>query len=261
MTWVRRPGPARVRETAVLADPPVLRHGRWAEAMPWLVQGITWRGPEEQGYDLGLFGRTPVGKAMERWRRLLDTIGTPAAVHSRQVHGRTVLVHEQATPGLRLAPDADAHATRTPGLLLTVSVADCVPVYLVDPVQRAIALLHAGWRGLADGVIEAGVATLTGAFGSNASELHAHLGPAICGECYEVGPEVHARLGLIRPPEPRRVDLRMVAARRLLALGLQPAHITRSSACPRCASDMFFSHRAGSPGRQMAFLAIRPATR
>src|SRR5690606_18360795 len=104
-------------------------------------------------------------------------------------------------------PAIDGHATRAPGLLLAVSVADCVPVSLVDPERRAVALLHAGWRGAAAGILERGLEVLAERLLARPEDLHVHLGPAICGGCYEVGPEVHRALGLPEPPAPAPVDL------------------------------------------------------
>jgi polyphenol oxidase len=141
---------------------------------------------------------------------------------------------------------------------MCVTVADCVPVYVVDPVRMATALLHAGWRGVAAGVLERGLKTLERCFGSKAEELLLHLGPAICGACYEVGPEVHRALGLPDPGEPAAVDLRGVLAARATATGVDPARITRSAQCTRCGDSPFFSHRRGDPERQVGYLGIRP---
>jgi len=246
-----------VREERVPGPVPWYVHPGWAERFPWLVQGITARGEDAEPFDLGLAGSSPVGAALARLRALRDALGCQRAVHARQVHGATLLWHEAGPPGLFLAEAADAHATRAEGLLLTISVADCVPVSLVDPERRSIALLHAGWRGTAAGVLEAGVEALVAA-GSRAGALHVHLGPAICGDCYEGGPEVHTALGLPAPAGPEPVDLRARLAERAVRLGIPPEHVTRSEFCTRCGSPPFFSHRAGERGRQFAGLALRP---
>lgn len=219
----------------------------WDEAFPWLVHGTTG-----DDVDLGLFGATPVGEALGRWRALRTELGASRAVHSEQVHGAEVLVHEAAEPGLLIGRGYDGHVTAVPGTLLTVSIADCVPIFLVDPVRRRIGLLHGGWRGTAVGVVERGIAAL----GGDPAAIHAHLGPAICGACYEVGPEVHAALGLPAPGGRSPVDLRAVQTHRLVAAGIPPGQGTVSDRCTRC-GDGFFSHRAGSRGRQLGVLAIR----
>jgi len=149
--------------------------------------------------------------------------------------------------------------TNEPGLLLAVTVADCVPVFLVDPELRAIALLHAGWRSVAAGVLETGLAGLRSDYGTHAQHVVAHLGPSICGECYEVGPEVFRALGEPEPQTNTPIDLRVVIARRALALGIDREGISISAHCTRCGSPPFYSHRGGDEGRQLALLGLRGA--
>ncbi len=241
-----------VTERAVDDAPDLLRHPEWCDSWPWLAQGVTTRASG----DLGLFTRSPGVEVQGRWTRLLDRTGAVVAAHARQVHEAAVRVHAHLPPGLLIAPPADGHATRCPGVLLGVTVADCTPVYLVAPEARAVALLHAGWRGVAAGILERGVRVLADRFDLPAGALHLHLGPAICGACYEVGPEVHEALGLARPSAPESVDLRAVLARRALALGIPAEAITRSSLCTRCDGGVLFSHRAGDAERQVAFLGV-----
>lgn len=226
-------------------------HPAWAGELPWLAQGTTGR---DAPGDMGFFGASPVGETLGRWRALRDRTGIPRAIHARQVHGARVAVHEAGPPGIHILDDTDGHATASPAILLTVSVADCVPISLVDQDRRRIALLHAGWRGAAAGMLEAGVATLA-TLGSQPPELRVHLGPAICGPCYEVGPEVLNALAL-PSSGPARLDLRALLAGRALAAGIDAAALTVSTHCTRC-GDAFFSHRGGEAGRQVAYLGIR----
>lgn len=247
-----------VTEVLEPGEIPLWRHPEWVERFPWLVQGVTGRdGPgDETGF--GLFGPTPVGVALDRWRRLRATTALPAAVHSRQVHGDHVEEWPLPLPsGLMVTEGADAHVTRQPGILLTVSVADCVPVFLVAGSPRAVAMVHAGWRGVAAGVFERAFAALVG-MGAIPSEVHAHCGPAICGECYEVGPEVHeaVRPGpgvFVKAP----IDLRAALAQRAADVGMSRARFTTSTHCTLHGSE-FFSHRGGSTGRQVGVIGIRP---
>lgn len=244
-----------VRERRIDGAVPLFVHEEWAARFPFLVQGTTAGGADDA--DLGLFRDAPVGAVMERWRRLRTATGSATAVHARQVHGARVLAHGPLPAGLVIGEDADGHATREPGLLLTISVADCVPVTLVCPEPRAVAMLHAGWRGAAAGVLEAGIAALQ-AYGVGAGSLWVHLGPAICGRCYEVGPEVFAALGVAPVPADRRLDLRSVLAARAAAAGVPAAQISSSAWCTRCDAGAFFSHRGGSSGRQLGIAALRP---
>lgn len=251
---------------------PLCVHPEWARAFPWVVQGTTVRigydaraGGHDRATrtrgdaDFGLFTGAPAGEVMKRWESLAQDTGCGSMVHARQVHGRAVTLHEAIPPGLLVAPPCDGHATHQPGTLLAVSVADCVPVFMVAPRARAVMLLHAGWRGVAGGILEAGLAMLERDFGTHAHEAHLHMGPAICGRCYKVGREVHEALGL--PPPASRgqpVDLRRLLVDRALAAGADPAHLTTSTFCTRCADAPFFSHRGGDAGRQIAVLGITP---
>ncbi|MGH7502781.1 MAG: polyphenol oxidase family protein [Longimicrobiales bacterium] len=225
---------------------------------PWLTAGITWRGDGEPA-DMGLFGATPVGIALGRWRQLRADLGCDAILHSRQVHGTAILRHglHPVPPGFHLAPDADGHLTAQTGLAVTVSVADCVPVWIVAPAARTVMLLHAGWRGTAAGILETGLSQLVTEANAIPDSLKVHLGPAICGRCYEVGPEVHEALGRPVPRAPAPIDLRQVLFDRAVAAGVPDRHVTASSLCTRCDRDRFFSHRAGASGRQVAFACIR----
>lgn len=254
------PAPAGKAPTPT-GEVPVLTHPGWAEELPWLVQGITTRGRGAEPFDLALFGDAPGHRVHERWAELRRATGCPRAVHGRQVHARRVMVHDAGPPGLFLPPACDGHVTRATGVLLTVSVADCVPVSLVDPRLRAVALLHAGWRGAARGILERGMEVLRERLGSEPPDLRLHLGPSICGACYEVGPEVHEALGLEVPPEPTPVDLRAVLAGRGERAGVPAAGITVSAWCTLCGgrgeAGTLFSHRGGERGRQMAFLGVR----
>jgi copper oxidase (laccase) domain-containing protein len=121
-----------------------------------------------------------------------------------------------------------------------------------------VGLLHAGWRGTTIGVLERGVDLITEEFGTLPDDLHLHLGPAICGECYEVGAEVHLALGFPDPGEASPVDLRAYLALRAVEVGIAEARMTQSSWCTLCDGSPFFSHRRGDSARQVGFLGIRP---
>jgi polyphenol oxidase len=228
----------------------------WRTRLPWLTQGTT------SGADLSLFGSTPVGEVMQRWRELGQHLGFGSLVHARQVHGSRVLVHQTAPDGMLIAGDADGHITNATGALLAISIADCVPIFLVEPVQRTIAVLHSGWRGAAAGIMERGIELLLDRLQADRASLLMHLGPAICGDCFEVGAEVPARLGIptVGGQGPRlTVDLRALLAHRALSSGLLPRNITISAHCTRCGNPPFYSHRAGCGERQIAVIGSQSA--
>jgi polyphenol oxidase len=254
-TAIARP----VSEVRRAGDVPLWVHPEWSERFPWLVQGTTGVGDPSDPFDLGLAGRQPVGAALDRWRKLGVELGMPTLVHSRQVHAAEIWSHEGVgAPGIVVMDGYDGHVTSSPGLLMAVGIADCVPVSVVGEHGRWTALLHAGWRGTAAGIIERGVALLRNG-GCAADSLWLHCGPAICGTCYEVGPEVHAGVNphLPVPQENTPIDLRAAIAQRAVSLGIPAAQVSVSEHCTRCGIPEFFSHRAGSPGRQMGILGIR----
>jgi YfiH family protein len=260
MTRTAAPAAPRARMVAEISAAsggvPIWTHPEWRERFPWLIQGITGAGTAERPFDLALFGQGRPHEVMERWWALGSAVGATRIVHGHQVHRAAVRVHDEGAEGLHVSPATDGHVTRTPGVVLCVSVADCVPVALVQPDARAVALLHAGWRGVAAGILERGLATLADRLAAKSEDLHMHLGPAICGRCYEVGPEVHSGLGLLEPAAPAPVDLRAVVVERALAAGVRGDRITASSWCTKCGDSPFFSHRGGRAERQVAFLGV-----
>ncbi len=243
------------------ASPPApgFVHPGWREAFPWLVQGTTGRAHEGAPLDLGLFSDASPSRAVQDgWARLRRAAGLSRVVHAPQVHGAAVRWHDDGPPGLQVAEPCDGHATDRPGILLTVSVADCVPAFVVDPERRAVAVVHAGWRGAAAGILERGIAVLGERAGSRPGDLHVHLGPSICGDCYEVGPEVFEALGLPVPDTNTPVDLRAALADRARRTGVDPERITISGRCTLCDLGEHFSHRGGDGHRQVGYLGIRP---
>jgi YfiH family protein len=251
-------GKARsVTEVPLDAEVPAYAHPEWSDGLPWLVQGITTRGTGSEPFDLALFGTGRTVDVLTRWEVVRRATGLDHVVHGRQVHGTTVRFHEVGPPGLYVAPACDGHVTAAPGVLLTVGLADCVGVSLVDPERRAVALLHCGWRGTAAGMLERGIEALCERMDSEREDIILHLGPAICGECYEVGPEVHTALGLTAPSGPAPVDLRDALAARAVAAGVKAAQVTVSTFCTKCGDSPFFSHRGGDAERHQAFLGMR----
>lgn len=253
------PAGCRVVREVPQAEPPALVCPVWAERFPWLAQGTTVRGDGPEPFDLGIFSdASPPRAVLGSWERLRRETGFARVVHAHQVHGAAVRVHDSGPPGLHLAEPCDGHATAAGGTLLAVTVADCVPISVVDPRRRAVALLHAGWRGVAAGILERGVAVLEERVGSMAADLLVHLGPAICGRCYEVGPEVFRGLGLPEPPGPALLDLRAALADRAVAAGVGEENVSVSAHCTRCGGSGLFSHRGGDRGRQAGYLGLRP---
>lgn len=247
----------RITETRLPGDVPRFEVPGWREKYG-VVAGITGRGEGPgRGFDLGLWTDAPVGEVMTRWRAFRRAEPAfRATILGNQVHQTAVAWH-QAGQGWIQIEGVDGHATRTPGLLLTVTVADCIPVYLVDPVARAVALLHSGWKGTAGGILERGVKALVEGAASTVSNIVIHCGVSICGPCYEVGSEVMVGCGLAADgPGPWHADLRAIVAEQARKLGIH--EISTSQLCSAHDRGMFFSHRAsrGLDGRMVAYLGI-----
>ena len=248
----------KVREVSIDA-PPALVHAPWRAAFPWLIQGCTTRGPEpERPFDLGLFSdASPARHVLEHWQRLRAATGQTRVVHAQQVHGANVRFHLPGPPGLHICETCDGHVTAEAGVLVGVSTADCVPIFVVDPKKRAVAALHAVWRGAASGVLERGLEVMQESVGSDPARIHLHLGPAICGDCYEVGSEVFEALEQPVPANPAPIDLRAVLAQRAVDAGVAQDQITVSEHCTRCGESGLFSHRGGDRERQVGYIGIR----
>ena len=165
-----------------------------------------------------------------------------------QVHGTTILRHGQTPDGVPYLrpphdpPEADGHATSVHGLAPLVLVADCLPLALSGP--GGVAMLHCGWRGLADGIVAAGVREV--------GAVSAAIGPGIGRCCFEVGDEVLARFSHLGDgiADGRMLDLAEIAERQLESAGV--GSVERAGLCTSCNADLFFSHRrdAGETGRQ-----------
>ncbi|HUO52503.1 MAG TPA: polyphenol oxidase family protein [Gemmatimonadaceae bacterium] len=196
----------------------------------------------------------PAAGIMARWEALqaeLRAAGAPRLASAHQVHGARVLEHDGTWDGLLRAHDADGHFSLARGTAMAVTLADCVPVFLAHP-SGAAALLHSGWKGTEARIVEQGIAAFA-RHGLRAPDLRLHLGPAICGRCYEVSPDVHQRLTGRAVTAPAPVDLRAIIAGHARAAGVHA--ITISARCTRCDNADFFSHRAGDAGRQLAIIA------
>jgi YfiH family protein len=149
----------------------------------------------------------------------------------------------------------DGLLENTPGAVVAVKTADCVPLLLVDPVHRAVAAVHAGWRGTVAGIAQRAVAAMGARFGSRAGDLRAAIGPAIGKCCYEVGAEVAARFGV---DGRAHIDLAGAVRSQLEAAGVGGQRIYMSGLCTRCRAEEFHSFRRDgtAAGRLYSFAGI-----
>jgi len=191
-------------------------------------------------------------------------------VFMNQVHENAVrVVHERDLHRYRDAwPEVDALVTDRKGLALCVRTADCLPVLLYDKQAGAVAAVHAGWRGIAGGVLQATVGELSSRFGASPKRVYAALGPCIRPCCYRVGQDVawafreyRTDPGVLAPASGKggwTLDLAAAARSILRKLGVKSDRIDSMDLCTSCERKEFFSHRRdGAPtGRMLNFVGM-----
>ena len=280
--------------------------------LSWLVHGFSTRvGGFSRAYrkgDLNLgFTKDDDGRAVERNRSaFLHEVGAAdtrrnklsalwPVVTLRQVHSDIIhcVDSHSADPPSRDRRTGDGLITATPGLLLAIQTADCLPVILVDAKRRAVGVFHAGWRGTVKRIVEKGVGQMQYRFGSRPRDLRAAIGAGIHGCCYEVGEDVRTKFEsqfpyasklfrevkdsdpvrekypllflTARAPGhgelPNKVFLDLVEANRqqLLEAGVSLKNIWSSQLCTNCNTDLLFSYRGekGKTGRLMGVVGVR----
>jgi purine-nucleoside/S-methyl-5'-thioadenosine phosphorylase / adenosine deaminase len=171
----------------------------------------------------------------------------------RQVHSANCIAAVGRTGVLG---EGDALVENTPGQLVGVKTADCLPILLVDPEHRAVAAVHAGWRGTVRGVVCEAVRTMQAEFGTRPATLHAAIGPGIGPCCYEVGPEVAAQFGASGTA---RIDLADANRRQLLEAGVAERQIYAAGLCTMCRAAEFHSYRRDREhaGRMLSVVGVR----
>lgn len=215
-------------------------------------EGITAFTSTRAAGDFALTDPEPAAANVDRWHALVRDIEpmAPRLASAKQVHGTRVIEHHGDWEGWLRVDGADGHLVRRGRIAAAVTVADCVPVFLAHP-SGLTALVHAGWRGTAGRIVAVALDRIR-AVGLDAAEVQVHLGPAICGRCYEVGPDVYEQLTGWQTIRHRHVDLRALLAEQAKEAGAR--RVSASPFCTRCDNDRFFSHRAGDAGRQVSVI-------
>ena len=208
----------------------------------------------------------------ENKRRLATAIGVDADsfTYTNQTHTTNVAVVEPKDRGRRFL-ETDGLVTNVPGICLVTFYADCVPLYFVDPVKKAIGLSHSGWRGTVHKMGKVTVETMRDAYGTRPEDVIAAIGPSICQDCYEVSEEVIEQFRnnfekslwseLFYQKENGKYQLDLWKANEIVLLdaGVLPEHIEITDICTCCNPDLLFSHRAshGKRGNLGAFLCLK----
>jgi YfiH family protein len=209
-------------------------------------------------------------------RKVLSALGwkSESLISPIQIHGKSVVTVTQNLSGRGTGDSdlglggADGLVTREKGLMLMIKVADCFPVILYDPLEKAIGLIHAGWRGAASGIITEGIAAMVASFGCKPENIEAGIGPGIGACCFVVGEDVREafkqqNLGddVLQTDEGKRLhcDLKKIISRELLTGGLKKGSIGIAAACTCCNGGLFYSHRRekGKTGRMAALIGLK----
>ena len=253
------------------------------EEMPEIVHGFSTRlGGVSEGIYSSMnlsFTRGDKEEAVkENYRRISSAMGFAMEniVTSDQTHTANVrrVTEEDRGNGItkpRPYKDVDGMITNVPGIVLATFYADCVPLYFVDPVQKAIGLSHSGWRGTVSKIGKITVEKMSEEYGTRPEELYAAVGPSICQKCYEVSEDVAEEFRRVFDPkywnalfykkENGKYQLNLWEANHIVLLesGIPEDHISMPNLCTCCNPEFLFSHRAskGKRGNLGAFLGIR----
>lgn len=216
---------------------------------------------------------------LENFLLISESIGIDpnTIVRSWQVHKTNIRLVTKEDCGKGLYRDRDYNEidgliTNTPGVTLVTNYADCVPLFFVDPVKKAIGLSHSGWRGTVQKMGKVTVEHMTEAFDSNPEDIVCVIGPSICEQCFEVGEEVATQFNkifnlkdennnIISPNDKGRYQCDLWAANKevLKEAGIKENNIHTSGVCTSCHDELLFSHRKsqGKRGSLAAFLTIK----
>ena len=253
------------------------------EGFSWILHGFSTRlGGVSQGSLASMnlsFTRGDERKnVLENYNRITKALGCGVEdlVLSYQTHTTNVRVVTEEDKGKGILyprdyQDVDGLVTDKPGIVLTTFYADCVPLYLIDPVHRAVGLSHSGWRGTKGRMGQATIHKMTQIYGTRPQDLIAAVGPSICQDCYEVSEDVILEFqqafdskhwqSLFYKKENGRYQLNLWEANRIIFMeaGVLLENIHMPNLCTCCNPDLLFSHRAsgGKRGNLAAFLGIR----
>lgn len=214
----------------------------------------------------------------ENYHRIAKSIGVKCEnmVLSQQTHTTNVRVVTEKDKGKGIVTpldytDVDGMVTNIPGICLVTFYADCVPLYFVDPVQKAIGLSHSGWRGTVGKIGKETIRKMEEQYGSDPKDILAAVGPSICKDCYEVSEDVILEFqknfkerywkDLFYRKENGKYQLDLWKANEIIfkESGILPEHIAVTNVCTHCNSEILYSHRTSGDrrGNLAAFLALK----
>jgi purine-nucleoside/S-methyl-5'-thioadenosine phosphorylase / adenosine deaminase len=281
--WLRRSGALQILQLVPFGK------------LPWLVHGFSTRPggmsvlDGQKVLNLSFTDWDQQANVVENRRRFQFALGAAdlTLTAMKQIHSDLVRLFRVPSAG---CCKGDASLTNRPGVLLGVQTADCVPILLVDPKKRAVAAVHAGWRGTLTRIVQKTVGRLQLEFGSKPADLLAAMGPCIGRCCYEVSADFVSKFsaqfadaaayfdephsgeepnplqwlnmappGHQPPPKNVHLDLRKANHSQLVAAGVRPQNIFIAGLCTACRTDLLFSYRKEGPrsGRLLSVIGIR----
>lgn len=258
-------------EYPLLAGTGIVKHG-FSTRLGGVSQGVC------STMNLSFSRGDEASAVRENYRRMAQALGVPddSFVFSVQTHTTNVRVVTEQDRGKGLTrpvdyQDVDGLITNVPGLCLTTFYADCVPLFFIDPVHRAIGLSHSGWRGTVEKMGQVTINKMHEVYGTNASDVIAAIGPSICQDCYEVSQDVVEEFQrqfdskhwdeLFYGKENGKYQLDLWRANEIVLqeAGVLKEHMAVTNLCTCCNPEILFSHRAshGKRGNLAAFLSLK----
>jgi polyphenol oxidase len=249
----------RVSQITVLSEPAL-------SAISGIVHGFSTRRAEHNSFTLGPSGSENPAIQMNR-ARFLAAVGMTGWPLQKLKQFHSNIVHDLRDTMAASQPiDGDGAVTAISGSALGIQTADCVPILIADRKARAVAAVHAGWRGTSGRIVEIAVKQIVDVYAVPAQDLIAVIGPhnAVC--CYEVGEEVVEAVNdpdaIVRKAEWKRPHLNQALANRkqLIQAGIPEEQIVLSNLCTQCRADLFYSYRREGErtGRLLSVIGILP---
>lgn len=258
-------------EYPLLADTKIVHHG-FSTRLGGVSQGCY------ASMNLSFTRGDDEAAVRENYHRIAKSIGVKCEnmVLSQQTHTTNVRVVTEKDKGKGVVTpldytDLDGMVTNIPGICLVTFYADCVPLYFVDPVQKAIGLSHSGWRGTVGKIGKETIRKMEEQYGSDPKDILAAVGPSICMDCYEVSEDVILEFqknfeerywkDLFYRKENGKYQLDLWKANEIIfkESGILPEHIAVTNVCTHCNSEILYSHRTSGDrrGNLAAFLALK----
>ena len=258
-------------EYPLLADTKIVHHG-FSTRLGGVSQGCY------ASMNLSFTRGDDEAAVRENYHRIAKSIGVKCEnmVLSQQTHTTNVRVVTEKDKGKGVVTpldytDVDGMVTNIPGICLVTFYADCVPLYFVDPVQKAIGLSHSGWRGTVGKIGKETIRKMEEQYGSDPKGILAAVGPSICMDCYEVSEDVILEFqknfeerywkDLFYRKENGKYQLDLWKANEIIfkESGILPEHIAVTNVCTHCNSEILYSHRTSGDrrGNLAAFLALK----